>query len=142
MLFGDATVLDLVDLGVETLDAEWARQMKGVRKLLVRSRHSYRLVEPYLPHGPLLTSAAASSLIDQGLVLIGTDRYSVDDSSSLDFPLHRQLMRAGTVIVEGLLLTHIGSGPYQLIISPLLLVGAEASPVRAFLCPHPGESSN
>ena len=95
-------VFDLANFGVATLDAEWARQMKGVRRLLVRSRHSYCLVEPYLPHGPLLTPAAASILIDQGLELIGTDRYSVDDSSGLDFTLHRQLMSAGTVIVEGL----------------------------------------
>lgn len=142
ILLGEAVVLDLANLGVETLDAEMASQMQGVRKLLVRSRHSYCLVGPYLPHGPLLTSAATSILIDQGLVLIGTDRYSVDDSSGLDFPLHRQLMRAGTVIVEGLLLANIASGPCQLIISPLLLVGAEASPVRAFLRPHPGENSN
>jgi arylformamidase len=101
---------------------------------LIRTHHSEASRSGgYAPHPCLLTPAAAALLLAGGLQLLGTDRLSVDDSAGSDFALHRMLLGAGCVILEGLLLTDVRPGRYQLVAAPLRLSGAEASPVRALL---------
>ena len=49
-------------------------------------------------------------LVDAGLALVGTDRLTVDASTVPDFTLHRLLLEAGCVIVEGLDLSGVVPG--------------------------------
>jgi arylformamidase len=139
ILIGECRVIDLKDRGASILDEGWAKNLRGASRLLIRSDFSDAdQVAAYPDHGPLLEPGAAEILLESGLKLLGTDRYSVDASTQPEFTLHRQLLGAGCVIVEGLLLTQISTGKYGLIVAPLPLVGAEASPARAFLrlLPH------
>jgi arylformamidase len=89
----------------------------------------------YRAHGPLLSLESAARLLKEGLVLIGTDRLSVDDSSSDDRSRHHLFLGAGCVIIEGLLLTDLAVGDYSLYAAPLRMTGTEASPIRAYLAP-------
>jgi arylformamidase len=68
-----------------------------------------------------------------GVEMIGIDTPSVDTADSEDLPTHRACTSQGILIVEGLALDHVEPGVYTLCVAPLRLVGAEASPVRAFL---------
>lgn len=72
-------------------------------------------------------------LHDRGVRLIGIDTPSVDLFDSEDLPSHRRLVAHDMAILEGLVLSHVPPGRYELIALPLRLVGFDASPVRAIL---------
>lgn len=134
ILIGECMVVDLVAIGVDILDLAQLKKMKLAARILFRSTHSSPYPSKrYQKHPALLTAEAAAYLIEMKTVLIGTDRLSVDPSEGLDRTIHKQLLEAGCIIVEGLCLAEIEVGNYQLYLLPLKLEGAEASPARAFL---------
>ncbi len=69
----------------------------------------------------------------QGVRLVGVDTPSVDLFAATDLPAHRACLRCGLAILEGLALTGVPEGLYELIALPLKLVGFDGSPVRAVL---------
>ena len=81
-------------------------------------------------------ASLAPSLIDalhaRGVRLIGIDTPSVDPFLSVDLPSHRTFLRHDMAILEGIDLTGVPDGDYELIALPLRLVGFDASPVRRF----------
>ncbi|MFU0832734.1 MAG: Kynurenine formamidase [Oscillospiraceae bacterium] len=79
-----------------------------------------------------LSQSAAFALADAGVSLVGTDAQSIGAPDDEHAP-HVELLSAGIPILEGLNLACVEPGEYRLIALPLLLSGAEASPVRAVL---------
>ena len=79
-----------------------------------------------------LTADASQWLDDKGIRLIGIDYLSVQRyyDSTLT---HEILLKAGIIILEGLNLTNVTSGMYQLICLPIKLVGSDGAPARAVL---------
>lgn len=82
-------------------------------------------------------AALSVELVDHlhtcGVLTIGIDTPSVDLFSSKDLPAHRRILQYDMAILEGLVLTDVPSGRYELIALPLKLEGFDASPVRAVL---------
>jgi arylformamidase len=71
-----------------------------------------------------------------GVLLIGIDTPSVDPFSSTTLPSHHATRSGrGLAILEGLDLSQVQPGHYELVALPLRLEGADASPVRATLWP-------
>ncbi|MEK7668325.1 MAG: cyclase family protein [Gemmatimonadota bacterium] len=68
-----------------------------------------------------------------GLRLFGIDGPSVDPMDSRTLDAHHALWHKGAVILEGLDLTAVPDGRYDLIALPLRLAGMDAAPVRALL---------
>ncbi len=88
-----------------------------------------------------LTPELVEFLHDRGVKLVGLDTPSVDRFTSKDLPVHRTFLKYDMAILEGLVLTNIPEGVYELIALPLRLEGFDASPVRAVLRPLPGGRS-
>ncbi|MCC6245105.1 MAG: cyclase family protein [Gemmatimonadaceae bacterium] len=82
---------------------------------------------------PTLTVDAAQWLVTHGLQLWGTDAPSVDRRSSTTLPVHHVLFSNGAYVLETLALDRVDVGWYELLAQPLLIVGADAAPVRAVL---------
>jgi len=80
-----------------------------------------------------LSPELVESLHRSGVKLIGIDTPSVDLFDSKDLPAHRMFLQCNMAILEGLVLGAVPEGIYELIALPLLLVGFDASPVRAVL---------
>jgi arylformamidase len=80
-----------------------------------------------------LTPELVESLHRRGVKLVGIDTPSVDPFDSKDLPAHRAFLRCDMAILEGLVLSDVPEGLYELIALPLRLVGFDASPVRAVL---------
>ena len=136
---GECVVADVSDREPCEMDIPLARAYVGAKRLLIRTRHSYEAGSAgYSPHGRLMSLEAASILTKGGLVLLGTDRLSPDDSEGNDFCLHQVLLGAGCVIVEGLSLAHVEPKVYMLFAPPLNLGRREAGPARALLIPLEG----
>ena len=73
------------------------------------------------------------SLHAQGVRLIGIDTPSVDLFDSKDLHAHLAFLRNDMAILEGIDLSEVPEGIYELIALPLKLAGFDASPVRAVL---------
>lgn len=80
-----------------------------------------------------LEPALVEELARRGAVLIGIDTPSVDLCESKDLPAHHAFLRHNVSILEGIVLTGVPDGEYELVALPLRLIGFDASPVRAVL---------
>jgi arylformamidase len=80
-----------------------------------------------------LTADAASYLVQAGLKLVGIDYLSVDRFGSADYPAHQTLLEAGVIVVEGLDLSEVGPGDYDMICLPLRIAGGDGAPARVVL---------
>lgn len=82
-----------------------------------------------------IAPALIDSLADAGVGLVGIDTPSVDVADSKDLPTHARLAARGVANLEGLVLSGVAAGFYDLVAVPLRVEGADASPVRALLFP-------
>lgn len=111
---------------------------KDAKRILLRTKNSrQRLLHQtkFTENFAGLMPDAADFLIEKGLKLIGVDYLSCENpkSSSL-WQVHKKLLGAGIVIVEGCDLSSVTiQGMYQLIVLPLKLKGLDGSPCRAIL---------
>jgi arylformamidase len=113
------------------LPAGVAAALVAAPRLLVRT---YRArPEGFAEHLRPLTPELADWLAARGVVLVGLDSDSMDAFDSKELPSHRRLMEHGIAILEGIDLSKVAPGVYDLVALPLRLVGADASPVRAVL---------
>ena len=80
-----------------------------------------------------VTPDAADWCVEREIGLLGTDYLSVEAFDSPGHPVHKRLLAADVLLLEGLNLRNVESGRYTLIALPLNLLGVEASPVRAVL---------
>lgn len=80
-----------------------------------------------------LTGDAASWLVERGFVLVGIDYLSIEQFRSATHEVHKTLLAAGVVIVEGLDLRWVPQGSYTIACAPLKVVGADGAPARVFL---------
>jgi len=80
-----------------------------------------------------LEPATVDLLNERGARLVGIDTPSVDLFSAQELVAHARFLAHDMAILEGLVLSHVPEGEYELIALPLRLAGFDASPVRAVL---------
>jgi len=80
-----------------------------------------------------LTEDGAIYLLEQGVKAVGIDYLSVEKYHSGTHAVHRRLLEGGVVIIEGLDLSKVGPGIYELICLPLKVKGGDGAPARAVL---------
>jgi arylformamidase len=122
---GSAFVLDLTDARGSIDGAAFDRVPSGTERLLLRTGGP-------LLGGATLTPDAARFAVERRFRLIGIDALSV---APLDAPgeVHRILLAARIVILEGLDLSAAPSGPTTLLCLPLKIAGGDGAPARAVL---------
>ncbi len=121
----DITVDELIDLNLPS----------GIERLLLRTRNSelwVAMTTEFKKDFVALTHDAAQWIVDKGIKLIGVDYLSVQRYHD-DARTHQILLGADVIALEGLNLSGIKPGFYELICLPLKLVGAEGAPARAVL---------
>ncbi len=134
VLIGPARLVTLRVADCISVDDLQALDLRGVTRLLVRTRRGAVTLDQF--DGCLVgfAPAAAAWLVQHGLRLIGTDAASVDPVGSADLPAHQAFGRgAGVVILENLYLQDVPDGDYELIALPLRVAGADAAPARVVL---------
>lgn len=70
---------------------------------------------------------------ERGVILIGIDTPSIDLENSKSLESHNEVFRQDMAILEGLVLSSVEAGVYNLLALPLKLKDADAAPVRAVL---------
>ena len=76
---------------------------------------------------------AAQYLVEINTLLIGIDYLSIESFHSDDNPVHKLLLKNNITILEGLNLSKVEAGVYELICMPLKLQGSEGAPARVLL---------
>lgn len=143
VLIGPVVVVDAT--GVETIDASFLSRIQlpaGTARLLFKTRNSKLWrdgVTEFQTDFVALSADAAAWVMEQGIRLVGIDYLSIQRYN--DPPdTHLILLKAGVVIVEGLDLSRVVPGRYELCCLPMKLAGVEAAPARAVLLPPPPEA--
>ncbi len=137
VLTGPALVVrlpDTVDL-VTTEALQKAQIPAGTKRLLLRTRNSElwaRQEKDFFPGFVGISEDGANWLVDFGLALVGIDYLSVAPFKQ-GTPTHLALLKAGMVLIEGMDLSAVEAGVYDLYCLPLKLVGSDGAPARAIL---------
>jgi arylformamidase len=136
-LIGPARLVQIPDaVDVITEEAlERAAIPTGTSRLLLKTRNSSlwaRGEADFRPDFVGISADGAAWLVRRGVRLIGIDYLSVAPYKQ-SVLTHRALLEPGIVIVEGLDLSAVPPGEYQLICLPLKLAGSDGAPARAVL---------
>jgi len=111
-----------------SLPADTIRILFGTSNSKLWSRGETEFQENFVA----VTEDGAQWLVDYGIQLVGVDYLSVAPYSD-SVPTHRVLLKAGVIVLEGIDLSAVPRGFYELYCLPLKLLGAEGAPARAIL---------
>jgi arylformamidase len=135
-LIGPCSVIDLpAAMSIDAAALAQANIPAGTRRLLIRTRNSEHWAHPdkvFHTDFVAIDPSGAEWLAQHGLHLVGVDYLSVGAFEG-GIPTHEILLSNGIVPVEGLDLSRIEPGEYQLICLPLKLKDCDGAPVRAVL---------
>ncbi len=136
VLIGPARVVDVGEISaidVVTIDAA---NLTGVERVLFKTRNS-RLwqagVCEFETAFVYLETAAAERLVELGVKLVGIDYLSVEKFNFEQPTTHYALLGNDVVIVEGLNLTDVAAGDYELICLPMKIQNGDGGPARVVL---------
>lgn len=101
-------------------------------RVLVKTRNSLGSLDEFDPDFAALAEDAADELVHRGVRLVGIDGLSIKKKGVKD-QVHDIFLRRGICILEGLWLTNVHAGAYELICLPLPIFGIDGVPVRAIL---------
>ena len=103
-------------------------------RLLLKTRNSGLWDRPSFSRDYVaLSLASAKLLIDRGVKLVGVDYLSIEAFGAEGHPVHKTLLGAGMVILEGLDFRRVTPGTYEIYCLPLRIAGGVGSPCRAVL---------
>jgi len=137
ILTGPAQVVQIPD-DVKVVNAEVLERTllpAGTKRLLLRTSNSHiweRNETEFVTGFVGISEDGADWLVSHGIILVGIDYLSVAPYHK-SVPTHRSLLTAGIIIVEGLDLSAIKPGHYELFCLPLKLVGSDGAPARVIL---------
>jgi arylformamidase len=139
VLIGEAEVIEVPD-SYRVIDEEFvrARCAPGTTRVVFKTRNSRFWSEPkpeFHTDFTYLDLAAAERLVQQGAKLIGIDYLSIEKYGQKEHETHHALLSRGVIILEGLNLTNIPAGRYELICLPLRLRSdkGDGAPARVVL---------
>ena len=107
--------------------------LDGVTKVLFKTRNSELLHRrEYEPDFAAFSVEAANSLVEQGIELVGLDYLSIAHADE-QVPVHRAFLDHGVVLLEGIDLSNVVPGRYELMCLPIPIGDSDGAPCRAVL---------
>lgn len=141
-LTGKAILLDFTELEdlheISVVEMENKLNGRSPKRIVLRFDW-YRMLmttEYYTQH-PFISQECAQWLVDKGCILIALDSPNPDCPNNnkecdLDSPVHKILLKADVVIVEGLINTHELTQSFKLYVAPLKITDGDGAPSRCF----------
>src|SRR5215475_5015548 len=131
-LVGPARVIEIKDPHAVKAEELRVHHLGARERLLCKTSNSERCwkTSQFVPDFVSIAEDAASYLASLNTLAVAIDYLSAGNPET-----HRALLGAGVVIVEGLNLTGISPGHYDLLCLPLKIVGGDGAPARVLLRP-------
>ena len=129
-LIGPARVIEIKDPHAVKAEELRAHSVGARERLLFKTSNSRRCWETsqFIAEYVSIGEDAALYLAGLSTLAVGIDYLSAGSPET-----HRTLLGAGVVIIEGLNLTGISQGCYELLCLPLRILGGDGSPARTLL---------
>ena len=135
-LIGPARVVRVPDSSTEiTSDFLSTCDLTGVDRIIFHTRNSAFWNEGFRKDFTHLSPEAAELLVERGVKLVGNDYLSIEKFRSGHHRTHLTLLRNRVVIVEGLNLSDVPEGDYEVICLPLKIAdgAGDGAPARVVL---------
>jgi len=137
-MIGQCIVIDLSDIEISEIDRVHIEDydLDECRRVIFKTRNSHLWhtdTKQFNKDFISLSLEAAEYLHKQGVILIGIDYLSIERFSSAEHDVHKLLLSNDVIILEGLDLSHVKAGCYELICLPVKIAGSDGSPARAIL---------
>jgi arylformamidase len=115
-------------------DLDQAGIPPGTKRLLLKTRNSQRLesLKEFPDDYSGLDESGGRWILEKGIRLVGSDFLSVACHDQTD-PVHRLLLGAGVVLVEGLILKNVPVGSCRFTCLPIKFRGSDGAPARAMV---------
>ena len=134
---GAARVIEITHPREITAEELRSHSLQAGERILFRTSNSSRCwqIEEFVEDFVFISEQAADYLAQTGIRTVGVDYLSVGGYHADGAKIHRTLMEAGIWIIEGLDLSGVRAGQYELICLPVKLHGSDGAPARAILRP-------
>lgn len=135
VLIGVARVVDVGDIDVIDLPAVEELALDGVTRLLFKTRNSRLWNSPHEFEKAFvyLDTPAAEHLVKLGVQLVGIDYLSIEKFNFDEPTTHLALLGKNVIVVEGLDLSRVNPGDYELICLPIKIKDGDGGPARVVL---------
>jgi kynurenine formamidase/threonine dehydrogenase-like Zn-dependent dehydrogenase len=141
-MVGPARVIEILDKEICTAQDLSAYDIREGERLLLRTSNSNRCwnVDAFVEDYAHLDTSAARMLAERRVRMVGIDYLSIGRGK--DGPeVHRILLGAGVVILEGLDLSRVDAGFYDVVCLPLKILGGDGAPARVAVRRREGRAS-
>ncbi|MBO0721835.1 MAG: cyclase family protein [Blastocatellia bacterium] len=135
VLIGQARVIDVGDVDSIAAPLLERAELAGVTRVLFKTRNSNFWCEnrEFREDFVYLEPEAAELLVKRGVQLVGIDYLSIEKFNFERPATHWTLLGNNVVIVEGLDLSNVPPGDYELICLPLKIKDGDGGPARVVL---------
>ena len=135
VLMGPATVIAFGDDVMSvTAEALRAANIGNAERVLLKTRNSAFIRSgTFQKDYTYLAPDGAEYLVSSGVKLVGIDYLSIEQFHSGHHRTHTTLLSSGVVILEGVDLSAVSPGRYELRCLPLSMPGLDGAPARAVL---------
>jgi arylformamidase len=112
-------------------------RLRAGERILFKTSNSARgwKTDEFIENFVYVSKEAAQFLVDRGVQTIGVDYLSVGGFFKDGVETHQTLLGAKIWVIEGLNLSRVAPGRYELVCLPLKLRGSDGAPARAILRP-------
>jgi len=134
VLIGPARVVDVGEVNEIDRSVVESASLEGVTRVLFKTKNS-RLwgTQEFVKDFVYVEESGARALVERGVRLVGIDYLSVE-KFNFDTPsTHFELLHADVIILEGLDLSAVSAGDYELICLPLKIRDGDGAPARVVL---------
>jgi arylformamidase len=133
LFIGPALVCSVETTGQVTAHDISRLNLRGEKRVLFKTRNSSLLHQAsYDPSFVSFSIDGAKALVDLGVGLVGLDYLSVARADE-QVPVHRAFLDHGIVLLEGVDLSDVPPGRYELICPPVKVAASDGAPCRAVL---------
>jgi arylformamidase len=135
LLVGRARVVDVPHRGGITEAHLAAAGLREDLRVLLRTPNSalWASTKGFYTDYTYVTEAGAKFLVAQGVKVVGVDYLSVEQFHKAGAPAHHVLLGNGVIVIEGLNLSDVEAGQYEMYCLPLRLVDSDGAPARVVL---------
>ncbi|MEE8412924.1 MAG: cyclase family protein [Dehalococcoidales bacterium] len=143
VLIGRARVIEINDKESVTYDELKKHSILSGERILFKTLNSSQVwqSDKFIEDFVFISDNAARFLVEREVIAVGIDYLSVGSYNDGGSEVHKILLAGGIWIIEGLDLSRVVAGEYELICLPLKLVRGDGAPARAILRPCSSEQS-
>ena len=135
-LIGPARIIEITDAATIKEKELAGHGIKKGERILLRTRNSISKIlynDAFAEDFVYMEKDAVEFLVTRGIKTLGVDYLSVGGYKKDGPDVHRMLLGAGILIIEGLDLTEALPGSYYMICLPMKILDSDGAPARAIV---------